>query len=665
MPKPYHLISCNQPFLYMRISTSCLFGIALVLSVPLFAQPTVNPDYSTPYCPSATPITYQFTSDYSNLSLSSCAGCTSNYVIDGNGYFTVTFTDAKNPHTITATDGTNTWKLSFAVSSLVGIAPTPTNIPFFPSNMTEPGTPPTGYQSQMEVDYCNTSAIPFIAPPVFYQYNSQNYGVMMTAYQWKIPKGWSLNDGTTTTVSTGSNTISTSTNSVGIIPDPISGAGSAVEVWVLNDCNRSLSPSDHLKTLIYRANSTQSPVLTVNGGTSLSISCGSTTAQTFTASNVGSCVTGYQWNTTGWLYNGNPVTGPFTTSTPSISLTPQPGATPGNVSVTYVINGTPVTADTYTVPVTVTLITPNLNITGPQTICSGTQTYSIANIPTGSTITWTLSSNLSLVSGQGTSSIQVQASVSSGQGTIQATITNPCFTGQAGSLMTVGIGVPNWSQLSIVSQGPPFCANVPIGFGARYAGNCTNFGAEGITNVNWTVSSAATITSEAGTSGCSHGNNSGVTIRFNPNPTQYNVWITATNACGTSSQSNPYTVTLTSGGSCPMIAGGASTDLKQGTAGDSAFAAAVSRFEITPNPTSGRVLIGLARNGLVAGTGQPSLIRRIDVYNSVGAPVRSLSYGTGVTGTVTVDLGTATPGIYILAIQTDKGRYTEKVELIK
>gem|GEM_PF-1654731 len=657
----------------MRISTSCLIGIALVLSVPVYAQISVTPDTATANCPSTSAVFYRLTSpnDYANLSLSNCVGCTINSNVDGNGNFSLVFTDTKNPHTVTLTDVVTsvTYKANFAVSTLVGIAPTvdPNGPPLFPTNMTEPGTPPTGYKYGIEVDYCNTNAIPFIAPPVFYQFNGKNYGFMMTAYQWKIPKGWSLNDGTTTTASTGSNTISTSTNSVGIIPDPISGAGSAVEVWVLNDCNRSLSPSDHLKTLVYRANSTQSPVLTVNGGTSLSIPCGSTTAQTFTASNVGTCVTGYQWNTTGWLYNGNPVTGPFTTSTPSISLTPQPGATPGNVSVTYVINGTPVTADTYTVPVTVTLITPNLNITGPQTICGGTQTYSIANIPTGSTITWTLSSNLSLVSGQGTSSIQVQASVSSGQGTIQATITNPCFTGQAGSLMTVGIGVPNWSQLSIVSQGPPFCANVPIGFGARYAGNCTNFGAEGITNIAWTTSNPATITSEAGTAGCGRGNNSGVTIRFNPNPTQYNVWITATNACGTSSQSNPYTVTLSTGGggTCPMFAGAASADSKQGIGGDSAFTAAVSRFEITPNPTSGRVLIGLARNGLIAGTVQPSLIRRIDVYSSVGAPVRSLSYGTGVTGTVTVDLGTSTPGIYILAIQTDKGRYTEKVELIK
>lgn len=662
----------------MKLSTLFFIGIGLVLSVSTFAQVTLSPDPSLPNCPSSTAIFYNITSpnDYQNMALSQCSGCTINSNVDGGGNFSLVFTDTKAPHSVLLTDvvtGLQT-TLTFAVSSLVGITPTVPagGQPLFPTNLQYTGSVPAGYAAVLNIDYCSTTPIPFTAPFVFYTYNGNAYGVAMRTYQWKIPKGWSLNDGSTTTISTGSNTITTATNNVGITPDPINGAGSDIEVWVLNNCNSSLLPSSHLKVLIYRNGAPLPPAIAANGSGSINIVCGSTTPITFAATNPGSCVTGYLWKTTGWLYNGAPLNGQTTTTTSSITLTPDPNGTPGNVSVTYIINGAAVNADTYTESVTVSKITYNLPMTGPQVLCGGAQTYSVANLPAGASISWTVSSNLQIIGAANTSSIQVQPLVSSGSGTVQASINGNCFSSPVGDIMTVGIGIPNWSQLSIVSEGPSICPNVPVMFGARYAGNCTNFLNEGITNVTWSVApNPAQIVSDAGTAGCSRGNNSGVTIRFNPNPTMYNVRISATNACGTSGLSNAYPVSFMPSG-CPNVVTSGLAVEKQGVADDSlaigkaaAVSPVLSRFSVSPNPSTGRILVGVARTDVSADGLQPSMIRHIDVYNSVGLLVRSLQYGTGVNGTITVDLGNVTPGIYILSILTDKGRFSEKVALIK
>lgn len=60
---------------------------------------------------------------------------------------------------------------------------------------------------------------------------------------------------------------------------------------------------------------------------------------------------------------------------------------------------------------------------GSQLLCNNAEeTYSITNIPVGGTVTWSTSSNLSIVSGQGTSSIRVKAaSIGNGNAWIRAT----------------------------------------------------------------------------------------------------------------------------------------------------------------------------------------------------------------------------------------------------
>lgn len=244
-------------------------------------------------------------------------------------------------------------------------------------------------------------------------------------------------------------------------------------------------------------------------------------------------------------------------------------------------------------------------------------------------------------------------------------------------------GAPLASSLSIVSQGPDVCPDVPVSFGARYGGSCTNYLDAGITNVNWMVSPAAKqIVSNAGTAGCGHGTNSGVTITFNPTPTMYNVTITASNVCGTSGTSSPYVVTILPPGSCgglsPLAASALAGSPRSVNGEQMVSHATAAGFAISPNPSSGQVLVTLPRSGAATGSslfkdpdaGQPagvhpSVIRKIDVYSLVGRPLRSLQYGDGIGGSLTVDLGDFANGLYIMVITTDVGKFNEKVMIAK
>lgn len=63
-------------------------------------------------------------------------------------------------------------------------------------------------------------------------------------------------------------------------------------------------------------------------------------------------------------------------------------------------------------------------ILGSDLVCTSNSTFTITNRPSGTTVTWTKSSNLQYVSGQGTNSYIVKAASSStyGSGWVQATI---------------------------------------------------------------------------------------------------------------------------------------------------------------------------------------------------------------------------------------------------
>ena len=71
---------------------------------------------------------------------------------------------------------------------------------------------------------------------------------------------------------------------------------------------------------------------------------------------------------------------------------------------------------------------PQPTISGPFSVCTTNTTFTLSNVPAGSTVSWTRSSNLAYVSGQGTGTYRVKAtsSTTSGPGWVQAVVSGPC-----------------------------------------------------------------------------------------------------------------------------------------------------------------------------------------------------------------------------------------------
>ena len=503
--QPYRIGPCarQQTFIYMRIFTFLLCWIALVLSKKASAQ-TFTPALSQPNCPSTAGVMYTISNppvDFSNLQLINCIGCTIVLPIDANGNFTLTFQDTKNPHTVTlnnlVTGVPNT--LTFAVSTLVGI--TPMLAPgqsLLPPSQAYTGGVPSGYAAVLNANYCTSTVYLVTAPLVYYQYMGNNYGFQMTTYQWKMPSGWSINDGSTTTVSNGSATITTHTNNVGITPDPLSGAGSDIEVWALNDCSpTTLAASSHMKIAIYRANTPNPLALSVNGANPFNLNCNDFTPVTFTFPNLVPCATGYKWTIpNGWTQSDGTVGGSVTTTTPSITLTPNTlGSDPGDVTMTLLINGVPKT--TYTETTNYVLNPPTTTISGNVIDC-GSATYTVSGLPAGSGTPVYSVAPVSLTGNVTTSqsgnTLTVNQNGSSGSVTITASTPTPCGTSTTAAYQ-VNMGVPEAYNLICETAGEPL-----------NSGDIYNFVAENLNIYNnpsiyyfWSCS-GGTISSGQGTS---------------------------------------------------------------------------------------------------------------------------------------------------------------------
>ena len=299
------------------------------------------------------------------------------------------------------------------------------------------------------------------------------------------------------------------------------------------------------------------------------------------------------------------------------------------------INNTPVTTNcSY-------LCSGNTNvINGAASICGSAQTYTLNGVPSNAIVTWSVTPagivNIN-PTGPSTNQTTTLTPIGSGAITLKVDLVSEC--GINSYTKTIVVGLPDWSKLSIVSQGPTVCPNVPVGFGARYDGNCTNFLAMGITNVLWSVSPSPTqIVYNAGTSGCGEANNSGVTIKFPGQSTSYyvNVRVSATNVCGTSFQSDAYLVQVKS---TSMCGGGG------------------PQFVVSPNPSSGNVTVASAASASAAtsestalkSTGSPgeNKIYEIKVTDVQGAIKKSYKHPLGTTS-VNLDLSSLKNGTYFI-----------------
>lgn len=229
------------------------------------------------------------------------------------------------------------------------------------------------------------------------------------------------------------------------------------------------SPSPN-KAYINKITITASTTELVLSPSSLSTTCGTTTAPTFTVSNPNNVtgITGYNWNIgtapNGWLYNGSAAPASFSTTTNSISLSSVCGNIPKNISVN-VMKGTTV-YKTYTC--TVSNNQQAYSITGNNPLCTSTGQYTVSPALCNATYSWTSSyTNIATVTASGNPATVTK--VGNGGTTLTATISNGCTGGNITVTKSIKVGnsTSNFSvsgpSSSCPNQTQYFSTNAPVG----------------------------------------------------------------------------------------------------------------------------------------------------------------------------------------------------------
>lgn len=144
-----------------------------------------------------------------------------------------------------------------------------------------------------------------------------------------------------------------------------------------------------------------------------------------------------------------------------------------------------------------------------------TTTYSIPAVPGATVYTWQLNGGGTIITGQGTTSVDVSWGATAGTYTLSVTAGNGCGASSAATT-TITLGAPAPVMNATVSGDTGVCPGVE-GYGIISIPNATSY--------TWTVDAGGTITSGQGTTG--------VSVNWTT-PGTYNVSVTATNGCGNS-----------------------------------------------------------------------------------------------------------------------------------
>lgn len=287
-------------------------------------------------------------------------------------------------------------------------------------------------------------------------------------YEWFLPAGWKHNGV--------GGTVRTPQEFIYIEPDN-GCVGGSVTVKAYKDCSSGRKYSSSSSISINRP----TPSITVTPPSGYTgPSCGAVQPVTFAVTPI-SCATSYTWvfngpdsNTpTGWL----PTPGPVVTPTNYITVTPSgSGRDGGTIQVTANLNcGTQLLSNTYTLNFKQPAIVP------ASAICFGGTNVTLTNVAPSITVSWSVSSNINIVSGQGTPNAVMKASTSSfrGTGTINATVSCPNTTVPQ---KVTWIGVPN--QITDILKGS---GAIAIGATVPFSIQDPNNMSTGIVTYDWDV----------------------------------------------------------------------------------------------------------------------------------------------------------------------------------
>jgi subtilisin-like proprotein convertase family protein len=395
-----------------------------------------------------------------------------------------------------------------------------------------------------------------------------------TSYSWSVPSGMNITSG-----GSGSS-ISVSAGSA------LSGS---VCVSAINACGTSSSKCSTVTVL------TGAPVAPTSLTGNLK-ACPNDVIQ-YTCNTVTGATT-YNWsipaNTT--ILSG--------AGTNSISLRFNTGFTSGTLAV----NASNSCGTSASLSRSITLNTPTTPaaIIGPANgVCRGIHTYSVTAV-TGVGYTWTMPTGATILSGQGTSTVQVQFSTSFTKGTLSVRATNGCGTSTSRSLsVNAAVSVPG------VINGPSTICKGAAGVAFSVTP------VYGATSHNWTAPSGATFASGQGSAS--------VSINFSLSAASGYVRVAASNACGTSSYQRK-SITLTT---CPRITDGSSLPME---------------LSLIPNPATEQVELRYNAN-----EGESA---QITIINVIGQEIYS-GQTTAEQGinTLNIDLRKFHRGVYIVSLR--------------
>lgn len=517
----------------------------------------------------------------------------------------VTWKDIAGTGTLTATSNCSEGALSvsktYAIKSLAG-----RSLANARANQTLP--------------FCSTGTINLAVDVMFLENTGGTTGITQQradGYEWVLPTGWKLG-GTP-------GTVTSTTEFINIEADNACRGGSVtVRAFVDGGCTSGKSFSAASTISIARP----TPTITVTPQAGYAgPSCGSGQPVTFTVNHNISCIApnnGFLWNfPSGWLLS------PIFTNINSITVTPS-----GNKNDAGTINVTVNLACGTALPATPLQLVFNAPVISAATlVCSGGSNVTLSNVTPSILVTWSGGTNMTVSSGQGTSSAVIMANStgSLGNGTISATVN--CANAIIAP-KTVWVGTPE-SPGSVTGNTTP-----SIGGIYQYV---SEYGSNGAAYHNWLMPYYGNpLWSVSG------GNINGIVNTLTPNfivgSSTGNVQVFGVNACGNSGVRRlRVTPTTGGGGGIQQIIAYPNPAQKDLTIEVSASSTSLSSLSVTnESPTTPDFSVTLLN----------------DQYQIVKS-------GVSKKGKITFDVQDLRNGFYYLNIQKGEELSTQQIQIKK
>lgn len=367
------------------------------------------------------------------------------------------------------------------------------------------------------------------------------------------------------------------------------------------------------------------PSFTLSPASVLKI-CGRDISQTFSVTDVKNIgkVNSYTWDlqadNNGWLFNGAAAPRLITTTEPSITLTSDGCGMP--TSVTALANRSNGSIPTNT---SVVSFGNSAVISGSTNFCGGSTTYSIANLPCGANVTWSLSpgADATLSSTTG-ASITLTSSTQPKSMTLNASITGACGDVTASK----GINVVTKPEDPYV-EGDPACMDGKIVQQSQFWAS-----AEYADSYNWSYRSSTGL----------HPlpyHTADIASKFSTGT--YTIYASAVNACGESGQGS-YDFFIHT---CNLAVAAENEN---------------ASIAVSPNPASNVVVITANTTTSALKTIAKQDIREVRILDKTGRLLRKQSFPAG-TNRATISVQEFKPDIYMLQIGDGKTFKTHKIKI--